>query len=80
MGIDEINNHAHEILSTVPSLDVLLEDYYGKNKTHPLFTDPLFDMTDGPLWTRFSSSSSEEEVCKDLEEVLKITKVINIKK
>jgi len=79
MGIDEINKHAHEILSTAPSLDALLDDYYNKSKTHPLFTDPLFDM-DGPLGTRFTSSSSEDEVCKDLEEVLKITKVINKKK
>jgi len=74
MGIDEINKHAHDILSNVPSFDTLLNDYYQQNKTHPLYADPLFDMNDGPLWTRYYMDTPEEQLCGELEKVLETTK------
>jgi len=37
-------------------------------------------MNDGPLWTRFYNEKPEEEVCEELEKVLKVTKVSIYKK
>jgi len=74
MGIDEINNHAHEIFSTAPSFDELLNDYYNQNKTHPLYTDPLFDQINGPLWTRYFIVFPDDVVCEELNKVLEVTK------
>jgi len=74
MGIDEINNHAHEIFSTAPSFDELLDDYYNQNKTHPLYTDPLFDQINGPLWTRYFIVFPDDVVCEELNKVLEVTK------
>jgi len=73
-GIDKLNKHLHEVLSTAPSFDELLDDYYSKDKTHPLYTDSLFDTNSGPLWNRFFIKGSEKEVCKELDKVLKVTK------
>ncbi|ORX79671.1 Metallo-dependent phosphatase [Anaeromyces robustus] len=73
-GIDELNKRAHDILTNVPSFDELLDDYYNKDKTHPLYSDYVFDMIDGPLWTDFFSSAPSDEVCEELEKVLKVTK------
>jgi len=73
-GVDGLNNYVHEILSTVPSFDEILNDYYNNNKTHPLYTDPIFDMSTGPLWSKYYTVTPEEESCKELEKVLKITK------
>jgi len=74
MGIDKINDHAHKIFSTVPSFDVLLDEYYNKNKTHPLYTDPLFDSINGPLWTRYFYIFPDDVVCEELDKVLEVTK------
>jgi len=74
MGVDEINKQAHNILTNAPSYDSLLNDYYMKNKTHPLYADPIFNINDGPLWTRYYIETPEEESCKVLEQVLEITK------
>ncbi|ORX80231.1 Metallo-dependent phosphatase [Anaeromyces robustus] len=73
-GLNELNKHVKDILSNVPSFDELLEDYYNQNKTHPIYTDPIFDMTNGPLWSREYIDIPEEEVCEELEKVLKIAK------
>jgi len=74
-GIDELNQRAHTVLSTTPSYDSLLEDYYNQGKSHPLYDDPIFDMMNGPLWNDyFTDHQPEEEVCEELEKVLKVTK------
>ncbi|ORX65141.1 Metallo-dependent phosphatase, partial [Anaeromyces robustus] len=73
-GIDEINKHAHEILTNAPAFDDILNNYYRKGQTHPLYTDPLFDMTNGPLWSKYYINTPEEESCPELEKVLKVTK------
>eukprot|EP00833_Pecoramyces_ruminatium_P001139 jgi/Orpsp1_1/1175171/evm.model.c7180000052863.1 len=59
--------------TTAPSFDDLLENYYSQNKTHPLYTDPAFDLN-GPLWNQYYINTPEEESCKELDKVLKITK------
>ncbi len=72
-GIDELNNYVHELLTTVPSFDVILNDYYKHNKTHPLYADPMFDSTKGPFWNRYYTEVPEDEACEELEKVLKMT-------
>ncbi|ORX80241.1 Metallo-dependent phosphatase [Anaeromyces robustus] len=78
MGIEEINKRAKDILYNAPSFDVLLNDYYEKNMTHPLYADPIFDQNDGILWSRFYIDAPEEEICEDVEKVLKLTKAKRI--
>jgi len=69
IGIDELNNRVHEILSSVTSFDDILNDYNEK-KTHPLYSDPIFDMKKGPLWNYNFSDKSEEEICDEVYKVL----------
>eukprot|EP00833_Pecoramyces_ruminatium_P016414 jgi/Orpsp1_1/1190446/evm.model.d7180000079010.1 len=74
LGLDELNKRAHEILSTAPPYDVIYDEFISKNITHPLYMDPIFDMTEGPLWNRYYNEAPEEESCKELEKVLKVAK------
>jgi len=77
MGIDEINNHVHEILSTVPSFDELCE-MKKNNKEHPLFADPLLNGDKSLVYNRNFSDLSENEICPEVEATLKITNVSSI--
>jgi len=69
-GIDKLNKEVHDFFTNLPPFDVILNDYYFKNKTHPLYTDPLVDMNTGPFWTNFFTDPPEEEICGELYDVL----------
>jgi len=71
-GIQELNDYVHDLLTNAPSFDVLYNDYYSKNMSHPFMYEPMFDMTNkqSPLWTKFYSEGSEEEVCEEIDKVL----------
>jgi len=52
----------------------MLDDYL-QGKTNPLYSDPIFDMKEGPLWNYNFADKPEEEICEELEKTLKITGV-----
>jgi len=74
LGIDYMNNRAHEILTSAPSLDELYEMKL-RNEIHPIFNDPLFDAGkyDGPLMTRMYTYLPEAQACQQLERTLELT-------
>jgi len=71
-SIDKMNAYAHDILSNLPSFEVL-HQLYSNNVTVPIF-DGIFK-DNGPIFTRLFSSTPENEICPEVEETLKLTNV-----
>jgi len=67
LGIENINNKIREVLIDAPY------KFEVNNRTHEIFVNPLF-LENGPLYTRYlTHNENEEEVCKELSEVFKLT-------
>ncbi|ORX79174.1 Metallo-dependent phosphatase [Anaeromyces robustus] len=73
-GVDVINEHAREILLDTPTIEGI-HQLYLQNVTHPILTDPLFDLFNrlNPLWNREYANDPEEVVCPKVEKALELT-------
>jgi len=71
MGVDYLNNRARELLTTVPSFEVL-QEMNERGETHPLYTDEIFGQ-DGPLNTRTFVNEDESTLCSKVDETLRLT-------
>jgi len=72
MGIDKINKRAHEILTNTPSYEELYK-IIKEGKDYPLYTDPIFDRVNSPLWLRDFAINPESEICPEVEKALELS-------
>jgi len=73
MGIDYINNRAHEILTSAPSFDELYKLVIEEGGEHPLYSDPVLDDMKSPMWLRDYAEKPEEKICPLVEKTLEIS-------
>jgi len=59
-GVDQMNNHVHQILQTYPPEQLIYAPIFSNN---------------GPFWTRFMSWGKKEPMCEELKMVFEIMNV-----
>ncbi|ORX87562.1 Metallo-dependent phosphatase, partial [Anaeromyces robustus] len=71
-GIDYLNDYAHDLFTNIPPFDELYDSVVLQGKNHPIYTDPLVEMS-GPLWSSGFVSNAESKACPEIEKVLNMT-------
>jgi len=72
LGIDQINDHVHNILNTTLTLDEMCE-IYNYSTHNPFYFDELLNSEKSPISTRDFASLEESTICPEVEKTLKIT-------